>query len=569
MSTQRPCLLFTVPTAILFLAATLLANTTAILTGRVTDGSGAVIVGVKVEARNTETNVSFLGETNAEGLFTIPDLPPGIYSVTVQKPTFQTIVKPGVELRTRDIVPLNFAMEIGAVTESITVEAGAPLIQFVAGRGGNFTSRQVRDLPLVGLNPISLGRTLPGVLELPGSFLYGTGLSSFSVNGQRFRSNNYLLDGTENNDIVYTGVAQPFNIADAIEEVAVQTGNFGVESGRAGGGIFNIVTKSGTNNLHGTALWRYQSQRFNSVSNLSKSQGIPKSVFSRNVYGFTLGGPIRKGKTFFFGGFQEDSLRSRKNFPLTVPTEATLTRLRSLFPSNPRLDLYLRFLGDLRGTASPTPLQLGIDPQTGVDRGLVQFASAAVGLPASEGGPQWLARVDHNLSVSHRLAFRYISDSRRTSPLNMTFPGFVTDSSAFDGNFLFTDHYTFSPMWTNEFRFSYARQESQPQRISPESVPEAQDLPRISIPSISTLGGINSNSQYSKANNLLFPGDTNETQGTSHIPIRLRVLKTDSKSTPSVGENGRSDLQGCGGLLRIRQLSGQFQRTVGPLAKRL
>src|SRR5205823_9451716 len=112
--------------------------------------------------------------------------------------------------------------------------------------------------------------------------------------GQRFRGNNYLLDSTENNDMAYTGIAQPFNIADAVEEVSVQTGNFGVEFGRAGGGVFNLVTKSGTNSLHGTLLWRYQSQRFNSISNLNRLNGIPQSVFSNNVYGFTAGGPVRK-----------------------------------------------------------------------------------------------------------------------------------------------------------------------------------------------------------------------------------------------------------------------------------
>src|SRR5207248_4336712 len=99
----------------------------------------------------------------------------------------------------------------------------------------------------------------------------------FSVNGQRTRGNNFLLDGTENNDIAFTGVAQPFNIADAVEEVSVQTGNYSVEFGRASGGIFNVVTKSGTNNVHGTAFWRYQSQRFNSVSNLDKLNQRPKS----------------------------------------------------------------------------------------------------------------------------------------------------------------------------------------------------------------------------------------------------------------------------------------------------
>src|SRR5262245_43938096 len=249
-----------------------------------------------------------------------------------------------------------------------------------------------------------------------GSVAWGGETTNFSVNGQRVRGNNYLLDGTENNDIQFTGVAQPFNIADAVAEVSVQTGNFGVEFGRAGGGVFNVVTKSGTNQLHGTLLWRYQSQRFESVSNVDKLNQTPKSVFSRNVYGFTAGGPLRKDKTFFFGGFQQDTHRSTKNFNFVLPTAAAVAQLRALFPSNPRLDEYLRFLGDLRGTAAPIDLPLGLDPVTGVDRGLVQFASAPVVLPARAGGPQGLIRFDHQRSGAHQISARYIFDARVTTP---------------------------------------------------------------------------------------------------------------------------------------------------------
>src|SRR5262249_51219068 len=169
----------------------------------------------------------------------------------------------------------------------------------------------------MSLSPISLARTLPGVIQPAGSTLWGSGLhadleaTQFSVNGQRPRANNYLLDSTENNDIQFGGVEQPFNIADAVEEVSAQTGNFGVDFGRTGGGVINVVTKSGTNSVHGTLLWRYQSQRFNSLSNLDKLTA--QSVFSHNVYGFTLGGPVRRDKTFLFGGFQEDTLRSTHN----------------------------------------------------------------------------------------------------------------------------------------------------------------------------------------------------------------------------------------------------------------
>jgi hypothetical protein len=529
-------------------ATCLMAGPTATLAGRVTDTSGGVIAEVKVEATNVETNVVFPGETNGEGLYNIPNLPPGTYRVIVSKFAFRTIVKPDVELHVQDVISLNFSMEVGSVAESVTVEGGAPLIQSTPARGGNFLSNEVRDLPLAGLNPISLARTLPGAIVPVGTALYGDGLeSSFSVNGQRFRANNYLLDSTENNEIAFTGIEQPFNIADAVEEVSVQTGNFGVEFGRAGGGIFNVVTKSGTNWLHGTLLWRYQSQRFNSVSNLDKINQLPQSVFNHNVYGFTVGGPVRRDKTFFFGGFQQDKLRTISNFPLVVPKEAAVGTLRSLFPSNPQLALYLGFLGSLRGTANPIPIQLGDDPVTSVNRGAVQFATAPLALPVSNGGPQWLVRLDHNLSEEHRSAFRYIYDFRTYPPLSPLFPGFVLDSGGRNHNLLFTDEYTFSPTFSNEFRFSYGRQEGS-SGISPQSVPEARTLPQITIglldpgrgakPSVSAPGVQSNLLQGQQVNNLLFQETQTKLSGRHTFRYGVEFLGQLASQLPAANRAG-------------------------------
>src|SRR5206468_1114671 len=127
-------------------------------------------------------------------------------------------------------------------------------------------------------------------------------------------------------------------------------------------------------------------------------------------------------------------------------------------------------------------MQLGDDPVTGVNRGVVQFATAPLALSASSGGPQWIARLDHSVSETHRVAFRYIRDSRTNAPITVYFPGFISDRAAQNQNLLFTDHYTLSPSWTNEFRFSYAKQDNdEPERISPRSVPLARTLPRIII----------------------------------------------------------------------------------------
>jgi hypothetical protein len=352
----------------------------------------------------------------------------------------------------------------------------------------------VRDLPLNSLNPLSLARTLPGATEASGSHVWGgitAGISNgggFSINGQRPRGNNYMLDGTENNEVWVSGEEQVFTIADAVEEVSVQTGNFGVEFGRAGGAVFNLLTKSGTNSLHGTLLWRYQSQRFNSISNLERRMGVPQSVFSNNIFGFTAGGPVRKNKTFFFAAFQQNDLHSTANFPLQVPTADAVSHLRALFPKNPRLDLYLGALGNLRGAGAPFNLALGIDPQTGIDRGSAQFATAGYVLPSSNDGPQWLARIDHFQSEKHRLSWRYTYDSQLILPRAVSFPGFVQETGYSHHNFLFADSYTFSPTYTNEFRFSYGRLDESAFTAWPGSSPLASMLPYITITNVSAPG---------------------------------------------------------------------------------
>ena len=484
------------------------------VTGTVLDASGAVVPKARVSLTGVDTGVRLSTDSNQAGVYRFDAVDLGVYELKVTHAGFRTYLGSGIGVEANRVITLDPRLEVGTAETQVEVRADSSevLIKDSPLRGGNFQPREVSDLPLVSLNPLSLARTLPGVTDSSGSRVW-TGLQNdgggFSINGQRPRGNNYLLDGAENNDVWLTGAEQVFSIADAVEEVSVQTGNFGVEFGRAGGGVFNIVTKSGTNALHGTLLWRYQSQRFDSVSNLDKLTGVPKSVFSGNTYGFTAGGPVRKNKTFFFVAFQQDEQHSTANTAVQVPTADAVTRLQQLFPSNPRLDLYLSALGSLRGTGAPFSVALGIDPQTGMDRGSVQFATGAYVLPAIDDGPQWLARLDRYQSEKHRLSWRYTYDSKTVLPSatitnTVPFPGFIQEDVSSHQNFLFADSYTFGPSYTNEFRFSYGRPDGRYAYTAPGSVPLAQTLPQITIANVSAPGLISSNTQFHYGNNLLF-----------------------------------------------------------------
>src|SRR5205807_4149081 len=310
------------------------------VTGTVLDPTGAVIAGARVTLTGVETGVRLSTNSNDAGVYRFDAVDLGTYDLTVSLPGFRTYLSSRIGVEANRATTIDPTLEVGAAETRIEVrgESSEILIKDSPLRGGNFQSSEVRNLPLIALNPISLARALPGATEASGSSVWsgGAGAASgnanngagFSINGQRPRGNNYLLDGTDNNDSFVSGEEQVFAIADAVQEVSVQTGNFGVEFGRAGGGVFNVVTKSGTNNVHGTLLWRYQSQRFESISNLDRLTGVPQSVFSNNIYGFTAGGPVRKDRTFFFAGFQQNSLHSTANYRLQVPTADAVSQLR-------------------------------------------------------------------------------------------------------------------------------------------------------------------------------------------------------------------------------------------------
>src|SRR5215831_332813 len=499
------------------------------VTGTVLDPTGAVINGARMALTGVDTGVRLSTNSNEAGVYRFDAVDPGVYDLGVTHPGFQSYLGTKIGVEANRVTTIDPHLKVGAAEARIEVtgESSEILIKDGPLRGGNFQPREVRDLPMISLNPLSLTRTLPGATEASGSQVWSSGVpgtnngGGFSVNGQRPRGNNYMLDGTENNEVLLSGEEQVFTIADAVEEVSVQTGNFGVEFGRAAGGVFNVVTKSGTNNLHGTVLWRYQSQRFDSISNLNRLMGIPQSVFSNNVFGFTAGGPVRTNKTFFFAAFQQNNLHSTANFPMQVPTADAVARLRSLFPSNPRLDLYLGALGTVRGTGAPFNVALGLDPQTGTDRGSVQFATAAYVLPSINDGPQWLARIDHYQSEKHRLSWRYSYDSQLNLPSNATpisFPGFVQENTYSHHNFLFADSYTFGPSYTNEFRFSYGRPDSRSNCTWPGSVPLAFTLPNITINNVST----------NNPNNISAPG-VNTSNAQFHYGDNFLIQETQTK----------------------------------------
>jgi hypothetical protein len=504
--------------------------------GTVTDATGAVISDAVVELSSPSNGTMRTTTTNAAGIFLFEAVDLGWIDIRVKKAGFAAIHKFRIAVESNRTTTVDLMLQVGSAEMQIEVKAGLDdqLLKDSPLRGGNFESQEVSRLPLILINPISLARTLPGAASPSGSTTYGIGdeATQFAINGQRPRGNDYLLDGTDNNDISFTGTAQAFNISDAVQEVSVQTSNFDAEFGKAGGAVINVITKSGTNEFHGTLHWLFRSQDFDSVSNLVSFTDTSPPKSNENIYGFTFGGPIRKAKAYFFGAFQQDRFHSTGLYQFVVPTADGVSTLNSVFSSNPRLDLYLNALGSLRGVSHPFPIALGADPITGTDRGSVSFGIANWLSPAVNNDSEGMVRVDYLFSPKHAISLRYLFDSALESPNTgssfFRFPGYFGDAYTHDQNFLLSDTHTFGASWTNEFRLSYARVSAN-WPISSNSVALAQTLPRISIPSISTPGLDGAVPQFRIANNWTLQETQSKLFGRHTIRYGLELLLQTAK----------------------------------------
>jgi hypothetical protein len=304
---------------------------TSSIAGTVTDITGAVVPHARVSALNKATNAARSTETDDSGTYRITNLPPGIYDVLIEKPGFKVAEYSRVELTVDQVQNLAAALAPSAAPEKVTVlgEGLAPVDLNDAQIGNVASSQQVETLPLILRDPYQLTLLSPGAIQS------NSQLQGISVNGSRERNNNFLLDGTDNNDAEIPGLSlpQPGLAAlnpDAVQEFRVITSNFLPEFGRNTGAIVDIVSKHGTNDLHADAYWfgRYDAlgtrDFFNHEIN-SAGQPVPKDFYLRNTFGGSIGGPVRRDKTFWFANYEGQRFVTTLTNTSTVPTPAFKT----------------------------------------------------------------------------------------------------------------------------------------------------------------------------------------------------------------------------------------------------
>ena len=285
----------------LFFVSALWSQTaTGRIVGTITDQTGAVIPGAPISVTNVETRVNYEALTNEQGAYQAPLLPIGMYTVAAAVPGFQKAVTKPEKLEINQSLRVDIKLAVGARTEEVVVEEGITHVETISPTlGMSVTSNQIVNMPLNGRNTLDLALLQPGVIPTTAGGNTGT----FSVAGGRQDSVTYLLDGGINNNLLSNGVVLNPN-PDTIEEFRILTSTYNAEYGRNGGGIVSVVTKSGTNEFHGTAYDYVRNDALNANSFFNNAGGLPKDILKRNQFGGTLGGPAMKDKLFFFSGWQ-------------------------------------------------------------------------------------------------------------------------------------------------------------------------------------------------------------------------------------------------------------------------
>jgi hypothetical protein len=459
--------------------AALAQSVSGTILGTVTDSSGAIVTGAKVTIINEGTALTRTVTSDANGEYTAPNLPTGTYTVMSEMTGFKALALSNIEVGVDQRVRINLKLDVGAMTESVSVKAETPLVQTSSSELGTTVSNaQIEALPLNGRNFVNLTRTVPGVLRgIPGANIDGAGSlawrasASFSANGQRPRDNNYMLDGVDNNETWLQSVVV-FPSVDALDEFKLQTSTYSAEYGRSLGGVVNLQIKSGTNQLRGSGFEFARNDAFDANNFFNNKANRAKPDFTQNQFGGTLGGAVFKDKTFFFGDYQGHRERQGQTFLSTVPSLAMrngdfseLTRV--IYDSTTGQPFQGNVIpnGRIDTVARNILTQLYPEPNTAGSKSATsgQTINNYLINPVKERQDnQFDVKIDHNLTSTNRFFTRYsFEKTHRIQPASLPHGDAGATFGAGDANvkaqsLAFNDTHSLRANLLNEFRFGWS-----------------------------------------------------------------------------------------------------------------
>jgi hypothetical protein len=483
------------------------------IAGTVRDPSGAVIQGAVVKVGDQATGISISSVTNSQGLYSVPDLKVGTYTISAVAPGFETVKKSGIEVRVQDRIPVDFSLSLGAASTVVSVESQAPALQTETSSLGQVVeTNQIQSTPLNGRNYIQLATLGAGTTPAVGA----SERNSFYANGVREIQNSYLLDGIDNKNKIVgfdNSAAQSIEpVIDSVQEFKVQTSTFSAEFGQAAGAVINVTTKSGTNEFHGSAF-EYLRNSFFDADPYFQPGRTAKPQFIQNQYGSTFGGPVIKNRTFFFFGWQGTRTDDAAPQLATVPTDlqradkftAPLYDPNTTI-KNPNGSGYIRTLYSKVNGYYQIPVSqldpvaqkaLTLFPEPNLS-GAVNYFSNQKETIAQD---QMVGRADHRFSDKDSIFFRY-STEWSTNQLPSVLPppanNFITVTPAAH-SFSTSETHIFSPYLVNEARAGYqetqeiqqadgAREFDQFGIVGAPDYPQVHGLPTFAISGLTTIG---------------------------------------------------------------------------------
>jgi hypothetical protein len=443
------------------------ADPTGTLAGTVLDPAGAAVPAAKVTVTNTQTGLTRTMQSGADGGFVVPLLPSGSYKVAVEAAGFGVYQQSGLVIAADQSITVPVRLKLGSATEKIEVTAGAEMVETRSGALSDVVNeRKIIDLPLNGRNAAALVLLAPGAVDLRAGNANGSGDTiqtvsypgavSVAANGGRADSANYNLDGGSNQD-TYTNVNNPFPNPDAVQEFSVQTNSFSAEYGRGSGAIVNVVTKSGTNEFHGSAFEFLRNGDLNARNFFADTQDQLK----RNQFGGSFGGPVIKNKLFFFGTYQGTQIRD-------VQTGNSATVLTPAERSGDFSSIRRQLVDPL----TKAPFAGNIIPASRLDPAAVKLlqyiptATSPDGIirydrPDNEHENPYMGGVDYNVG-RQRLYGRYLyTDYQRDPVIGST--NLLTATRGFDlptGSASFSHTLTIGPTLLNSLVVSTSRSHS-------------------------------------------------------------------------------------------------------------
>jgi len=526
---------------------------TATITGEIRDANGSVVPKATITVTNVETNVSIKSETNDQGLYTVPSLKPGSYSITVEKTGFKKSVRSGVTLQVNQVARLDVNMQVGELTTAVEIVEAANLLETeTSSRGSVIDQKKIVDLPLNGRDYNQLALLSPGVLAGTPRMASINFKGAINVNGNRLFMNVFLLDGVDN--ISYSSSYRGDNVQivqpsiEALQEFKIQTNAYSAEFGRSAGAVVNATIKSGGNNIHGAAYEFLRNKALDANNFFANFANQDKPTRQRNQFGGAIGGPIIKNKTFFFGDYE--GLRDREGIVRfsTLPLPSQKQGIFSstvVDPFNNRTPFANNTIPSSRfDPVGAKIVALIPDPNLPIVNN--NPANDYVNVPVTRTrSDQFDIRVDHNYNAVLNLFGRYsFVDSNLFRPAPM--PGLAEGS--FNDAFGTGDSrsqgvaagatWTISPQRAADFRFGYSRGEyfvfppnfgvDGAAQVGLNNVPNSSDivggLPKFNLQGFSAIGRHTSTPQFQTPRSYDFKASLSDLHGRHFLKYGAELL---------------------------------------------